>query len=346
MAGILLYGATGFTGTLIAKEAKNRGLDIVLSGRDETKLKSLSEKTGFDYKVIMLDKNESIKKGLRGINVVINIAGPFIGELPQFVEICIQHKITFIDLAMDPDVLACYDALAKENNVMVLSGVGHAFLPMDCLGGLLFTQMPDAQRLSMYISGMNTMSRGTAKSNIALIKRGIHHIKNGKRHKIRNMKLAQGPFENHSKLFVPASFGVATLGYSTEIPTIEVYFEATPAVKPFIFILKYLSWLFSLSVMQSFLEKKMNSLPAGPNEEQLNSGYVNYYAKIENENTSLTATLVTPEAYKTTYLTTLEVLEKLKDNARPGFQTPFRLLGAKILNEIPGFILSLKNDTI
>lgn len=41
---ILLYGATGYTGTLIANEAKNRGIDIILSGRDEAKLKSLSEK--------------------------------------------------------------------------------------------------------------------------------------------------------------------------------------------------------------------------------------------------------------------------------------------------------------
>jgi hypothetical protein len=44
------------------------------------------------------------------------------------------------------------------------------------------------------------------------------------------------------------------------------------------------------------LEKKRNSLPAGPNEEQLNSRYVNYFAKIENENTNLTATLTIPEA--------------------------------------------------
>ncbi|MFW6327513.1 MAG: saccharopine dehydrogenase NADP-binding domain-containing protein [Bacteroidota bacterium] len=337
--GILLYGATGFTGTLIADEAKNRGIDIILSGRDEAKLKTLSDRTGFAYRIIMLDNKESMKKGLDGISAVINIAGPFISELPDFVEMCIQLKVNFIDLAMDPDVLADYDTSARENSVMLLSGAGHAFLPMDCLGGLLYTQMPDAQRLSIFISGMNTMSRGTAKSNIALIKQGIHHKRNGKRYKIRNMKPVQIQFNNDSKLFVPASFGVATLGFSTEIPTIETYFEATPAVKPFIFIIKYLSWLFGFPFMQKFLEKRMNSLPAGPNEEQRNSGHVKYFARIENENTNLFATLTTPEAYKTTYLATLAVIEKLKENSRPGFQTPFRLFGTDMLNEIPGFTL-------
>jgi len=47
---------------------------------------------------------------------------------------------------------------------------------------------------------------------------------------------------------------------------------------------------------------------------------------------------------KTKYLTTLAVAERLKENSRPGFQTPFRLFGAKILAEIPGFTLKLKND--
>ncbi len=134
---------------------------------------------------------------------------------------------------------------------------------------------------------------------------------------------------------------MATLGFSTDIPTIEVFFEATPAVKPFILIIKYFSWFFGLSFMQTFLEKKMDSLPAGPNEEQRNSEHVDYFARIENENTNLVATLTTPEAYKTTYLTTLAVVERLKENFRPGFQTPFRLFGSKILNEIPGFTLKL-----
>lgn len=341
MEKILLYGATGFTGTLIACEAKKRGLDFVLGGRDESKLKRIAEKTGYTYRIIGLDSNECMEKGLSGIDAVLNIAGPFINELPAFVKFCIQKKIHFIDLAMDPTTLAAYDTSAKEKGAMILSGVGHAFLPMDCLGGLMHSQMPDATQLSMYISGMNTMSRGTAKSNIALIKHGIFHRRNGVPFKIRDMKPVRISIDKSSELFVPASFGVATLGFSTNIPAIEVYFEATPSVKPFICIIKYFSWLFGLPVMQYFLEKMMESLPPGPDEEQQNAGYVNYFAKIENANRSMTASLTTPEAYKTTYLTTLKVIEKLKNSLHPGFQTPFRLLGAEILNEIPGFTLNL-----
>lgn len=37
----------------------------------------------------------------------------------------------------------------------------------------------------------------------------------------------------------------------------------------------------------------------------------------------------------------INVIETLKNSLQPGFQTPFRLLGAEILNEIPGFTLNL-----
>ncbi|MFB6344416.1 MAG: hypothetical protein ABEK50_01400 [bacterium] len=44
-----IYGAYGFTGTLLAERAAEQGMSPVLSGRNESKLKPLADRLGFDY---------------------------------------------------------------------------------------------------------------------------------------------------------------------------------------------------------------------------------------------------------------------------------------------------------
>lgn len=342
MKKLLIYGATGYTGRLITQELSLNMYEVIIAGRDEKKLKHMSEYFKCDYKVFNLYNAEVIHDLIHEIDIVLNVAGPFIADIDNLIEACIENRTHFIDLAMDPRELAKFDMQAKQCDVMLLSGAGHAFLPLDCLGGFLHGKMPNAKNLSIYISGMNTMSRGTAKSNIALIKQGIHHRINGSESRIRNLKIKKVKFNNKEKPFVPSAFGVPILSYSTGVANIESYFESTPAVKPFIFIIKYLSWLFKFNFIQKLFEKKMNELPEGPTLEERDAGNVEYLAKIKDvDGNELCATLLTPEAYKTTYLTTAAVLKNINKNFKPGFQTPYRLFGAGILNEINGFKMNL-----
>ena len=46
----LIYGATGFTGKLTARTAKDKGLKPILAGRNEAKLKAIAEPLGFQYR--------------------------------------------------------------------------------------------------------------------------------------------------------------------------------------------------------------------------------------------------------------------------------------------------------
>ena len=47
----LLYGATGYTGKLIAQEAVERGLRPVLAGRSKEKVEPLAEELGLEFRV-------------------------------------------------------------------------------------------------------------------------------------------------------------------------------------------------------------------------------------------------------------------------------------------------------
>ncbi|NUR49317.1 MAG: hypothetical protein HOV71_14400, partial [Hamadaea sp.] len=73
----VLYGAYGFTGELIAREAVARGLTPILAGRDETRLRPLAAELGLQMRAFPLDDPARLDAGLRGVALVLHCAGPF-----------------------------------------------------------------------------------------------------------------------------------------------------------------------------------------------------------------------------------------------------------------------------
>ena len=60
----LLYGAYGYTGELTARFAKERGLRLVLAGRDRQKTAEVAKKYGMDHRVFPLDDPRAMDDGL------------------------------------------------------------------------------------------------------------------------------------------------------------------------------------------------------------------------------------------------------------------------------------------
>ena len=55
MGDWMIYGATGYTGTLVAEEAVRRGHKPLLAGRSAAKLRPLAERLGLEYAAVALD---------------------------------------------------------------------------------------------------------------------------------------------------------------------------------------------------------------------------------------------------------------------------------------------------
>jgi short subunit dehydrogenase-like uncharacterized protein len=55
MSDFMIYGANGFTGSLIAAEAARRGMCPLLAGRNADKLRTLADKLGLEHRVFGLD---------------------------------------------------------------------------------------------------------------------------------------------------------------------------------------------------------------------------------------------------------------------------------------------------
>ena len=71
----LLYGAYGFTGELIAREAVERGHRPILAGRDGERTRTLAQELGLQTRVFELDDPIALREGVRGVSAVVHAAG-------------------------------------------------------------------------------------------------------------------------------------------------------------------------------------------------------------------------------------------------------------------------------
>ena len=65
----LLYGATGYSGRLIAAEAKKRGLNLILGGRNEAALTALGKELELPYRCIDLNDRNAVDRGALGVRL-------------------------------------------------------------------------------------------------------------------------------------------------------------------------------------------------------------------------------------------------------------------------------------
>jgi short subunit dehydrogenase-like uncharacterized protein len=77
MPGWLIYGANGYTGGLIAREAARRGHRPILAGRSAQAVAALAAELSLEHRVFSLDPPAALAQGIEGHSVVLHCAGPF-----------------------------------------------------------------------------------------------------------------------------------------------------------------------------------------------------------------------------------------------------------------------------
>jgi hypothetical protein len=167
----LIYGANGYTGELIAREAVRRGLRPILSGRSEEKIAPLAEELRLEARPFSLDKPR-----LDGIDAVLHCAGPFVRTSAPMVRACLEAGAHYLDItgeiAVFEAVMAMNDSAVRAG-VTLLPGVGFDVVPTDCLAAMLAARLPGATELELafYAPGAE-LSRGTMKTMIESIDEG------------------------------------------------------------------------------------------------------------------------------------------------------------------------------
>src|SRR3954451_15426393 len=96
---IVLFGATGYTGGLLAKQLVDQGARPVLAGRDPERLKALAGRLGADLETVKADvlRQNSVHAAVGEGDVLVSTVGPFAKHGDVAVQAAISAGATYFD---------------------------------------------------------------------------------------------------------------------------------------------------------------------------------------------------------------------------------------------------------
>jgi short subunit dehydrogenase-like uncharacterized protein len=174
---VVLYGASGYTGRLVASELARRGVEHVLSGRDRAKLEPLGRERGAPVRAVPLDDESGLRELLEDARVVINCAGPFTLAGDALVRAAIDSGTHYVDSTGEQTFIAMvfdrHAPAAEEAGVALVPGIGFDYLPGDCIARIAAEghEPLDELVLAYDVEGFG-MTRGTLRSALEGMKGG------------------------------------------------------------------------------------------------------------------------------------------------------------------------------
>jgi short subunit dehydrogenase-like uncharacterized protein len=341
----LLYGANGYTGRLIAREAKSRGLRPVLAGRNAGEVGALAAELGFEHRVASLDDRATLDAAIGSHRAVIHAAGPFsLTSAPMF-EACLRNGAHYLDITGEIGVfeaLAARDADAKAKGITVLPGVGFDVVPTDCLALHLKQRLPSATSLALAFMARGGISRGTALTTVerlgqpGMVRKGgkLTPVKLG--YRTRHVDFGKGPV-----LTVTIPWGdVATAWYSTGIPDVEVYLAVPATALRSLRMSRFLAPVLRLPPVKALVGWSIRQRGAGPSDDARARGGTIVMGMVEDgAGGKAVARWSGPDGYTLTAHTALNAVTRvLNGGIATGFQTPSRAFGADFALQVPGTI--------
>ncbi|MEO0466223.1 MAG: saccharopine dehydrogenase NADP-binding domain-containing protein [Pseudomonadota bacterium] len=182
---LLIYGATGFTGRLVAEYLNTshaaRAGRWAMAGRSAEKLAAVRDEMGLpaDTPLIVAnaDEGDSLKAMAERAKVICTTVGPYTLYGEPLVSACVDAGTDYVDLSGEPlwmrEMIEKYDARAKETGARIVHSCGFDSIPFDL--GVVFAQEAAKAEFGAYAPRVRgrvrkmqgTFSGGTAASSRA-----------------------------------------------------------------------------------------------------------------------------------------------------------------------------------
>jgi len=326
---LLIYGASGYTGKIIAARAKQLNIDFEIAGREPDKTRRLAEELAVDYHIFDVDTEYAWTKALEGKTVLINAAGPFKFTAEQAMKACLNAGVHYLDISAELDTYRLAQSLDKEAHevgIQLISGAG-LFVSYDALVVHLSKLVAEPQYLKVGFRHYGGFSRGSVLSSKNIADLGILIRRNG--------EIIYNP-DPQSKMFsfgqeevecIPTPLGGIILSYkSTGVPNIEEFFSLKlPAIQ-----------------LQDLTSE---NLPDGPTKEERAAGRNGISAELTSKDGKVVKAYVdAPSGYDLTPLSVVAVAHRiLNGDFKVGYQSPGSAYGEDIINDIPDTYLIENN---
>lgn len=176
---IVLLGATGYTGRLIAEALARRGAKPLLAGRDPVRLAALAgELGGLATATVDVSDAAAVRALIGQGDVLVTTVGPFqqLGE--PALRAAAEAGAVYIDSTGEPGfirrVFDEFDPLARRTGAVLLTAMGYDFLPGNLAAALALRAAGPAAtavEVGYFIDGPSRLgiSRGTAQSATGIL---------------------------------------------------------------------------------------------------------------------------------------------------------------------------------
>ncbi len=339
----MIYGANGYTGELIAREAVRRGEKPLLAGRSLAKVQPLASELGLEARAFALEDVAQAAAHLKDCRLVMHCAGPFSVTARPMMQACLRAGVHYLDITGEIAVFEAahaMDAKARQAGIVICSGVGFDVIPTDCLAAVLKQKMPDATHLALGFDTRSTMSPGTAKTSVeglamsGKVRRDGLIIDVPVAHKVRRIDFGGG-----EKQAMAIPWGdVSTAFHTTGIPNIEVYIPANAGMVLGARLSRFIQPLLARPAVQKWVQAFLAKSVKGPDEARRADLPTHVWGEVRNAaGQVVTARIRTVNVYSLTVTGALAVIEHLlKHEPQGGAYTPARLVGPDLVARLPG----------
>jgi short subunit dehydrogenase-like uncharacterized protein len=343
-ARLVVYGATGYTGELIAREAVRRRLRPVLAGRNEAAVAALARELDCDYRVASLDDPGALERALQGAKVTLHCAGPFSATSAPMVEACLRQRSHYLDITGEIDVLEAVharDADARQAGVVLCPATGFDVVPTDCVAARIKQELPDATYLALGFASAGRPSRGTLKTSVENLSRGGRIRSAGRitpvAHAFRQRDI---DFGTGVRTAVTIPWGdVSTAYWTTGIGNIECYIAMPAASIAKLERLNTFGGLLRFGPLQALLKRLVTKGPAGPDAAARAANTMLVWGEAQAPSGDrVTARVRVANGYDVTVQASLAIAQHLLDGspAAAGHRTPSQLMGSGFVETLPG----------
>lgn len=188
-SGLVIYGATGFTGRQIAELAAQRMANQparqpgalwtqppMLAGRDTEKLRPLAKSLGLPFTAVALDDRPRLDALLSQRAFVINAAGPFSATAEPLAKACVRTRTHYLDVSGEFGSFRRVDDLnvdATQLGVMLMPGAGFVVAASDYLLAEIRDAMPAVRTVRVAVSTPSRLSRGSLATLLETTREGV-----------------------------------------------------------------------------------------------------------------------------------------------------------------------------
>ncbi len=137
---VVVYGASGFTGRLVAEYLQREyGANAAwaMAGRDQTKLEAIRSEIGASAPIVVASASDraSLEAMARRTKVVLTTVGPYQLYGEPLLATCVKAGADYVDLCGEPNwmaaMIAKYEADAKVSGARITFSCGFDSIPFD-----------------------------------------------------------------------------------------------------------------------------------------------------------------------------------------------------------------------